>query len=118
MLYLENGTSWSGTGITGRIKTGDFFPSSNIWDETTIRKFKLLTHKFTDVADSDSLEIYYYKNTEEIDGAGVAFVSSDDGVTGACVLFVESSPRIETGLLNVLSKPPQSSLYPRDRLCE
>lgn len=91
MLYLENGTNWGGVGITQRLKTGDFFPSSNIWDETTIRKFKLLTHKFEDVVDTNTLNIYYYKNTEETIGSGVSYIDTDSGITGVNVNFLDTT---------------------------
>ena len=90
MLYLENGTSWAGTGITQRVKTGDFFPSSNIWDETTIRKFKLLTHKFEEVSAQNYLDIYYYGDTEELIGSGITFVDTDD-LTGVKVSFEDTT---------------------------
>jgi len=90
VMYLENGTSWDGTGITQRVKTGDFFPSSDIWDETIIRKFKLLTHKFEDVSASNNLAIYYYKNTAESIGSGVAFIDVADGFTGTFVNFTDA----------------------------
>ena len=89
MLYLEIGTSWNGTGITQRVKTGDFFPSSNIWDETTIRKFKILTHKFEEVSESNFLDIYYYGNTEELIGSGVTWVDTGD-LTGVAVSFEDT----------------------------
>lgn len=91
MIMLENGTSWAGTGITQKVKTGDFFPSSNIWDETLIRKFKLLTHKFEDVSASNTLNIYYYKNTEELIGSGVTWVGTDSGLTGVAVTFTDTA---------------------------
>lgn len=90
MMYLENSTSWDGTGITQRVKTGDFFPTSNIWDSTLIRKFKLLTHKFEEVSDTNALDIYYYKNTEEIIGSGVAWISTDDDITGVFIDFEDT----------------------------
>jgi hypothetical protein len=91
MLELESGTSWASTGITQRVKTGDFFPSSNIWDETVIRKFKILTHKFSEVTASNYLDIYYYNNTEELIGSGITFVDSDSGLTGAFVDFTDTT---------------------------
>jgi hypothetical protein len=91
MLYLENGTSWASTGITQRVKTGDFFPSSNIWEETTIRKFKLLTHKFEDVDEANNLNIYYYNNTEETIGSGIAWISVADGLTGTFINFTDTT---------------------------
>jgi hypothetical protein len=91
MMYLENSTSWAGTGITQRVKTGDFFPTSNIWDETLIRKFKLLTHKFENVSDTNTLSIYYYKNTEEVVGSGVAWIDSTDDITGVNIDFTDTT---------------------------
>jgi len=91
MMYLENGANWDGTGITQRVKTGDFFPTSNIWDETLVRKFKLLTHKFEEVSAENTLDIYYYKNTEEIVGSGIAFVDVADGLTGVFVSFDDAT---------------------------
>ena len=90
MLYLEDGPSWAGGGIAQRVKTGDFFPSSNIWDETLIRKFKLLTHKFEDVTESNTLNIFYYKNTSESIDSGVTFISSDDSVTGVDIDWTDT----------------------------
>jgi len=91
VMYLENGTSWAGTGITQRVKTGDFFPSSNIWEKTTIRKFKLLTHKFEDVAAENVLNIYYYADTEELIGSGISFVNVADGLTGNFINFTDTT---------------------------
>ena len=78
---LEVGTSWDGAGITQVLKTGDFWPSKNIWDETLIRKFKLVAKKITDSGDNE-LSILYYGNTSESAGSGVIFqdASATDGV--------------------------------------
>jgi hypothetical protein len=102
MMYLENGNSWDGTGINQRVKTGDFFPSSNIWDETCIRKFKLLTNKFEDVNEANTLNIFYYGNTEELIGSGVAWVDVDDGLTGVFVSW-EDTTDVEWAATSVVS---------------
>jgi hypothetical protein len=77
MIRHENGTTWNGTGITQTVKTGDFFPSDNIWDETTLRKLKLLTKKITQVSSTNTLNITYYQNTAEDSGIGVIFQDAD-----------------------------------------
>lgn len=72
---LEQGTDWDGAGITQKLKTGDFWPSKNIWDQTTIRKFKLICHK---LAETDNyVTINYYNNGSESAGAGVIHQDAD-----------------------------------------
>ena len=89
MLHLDDSTTWdTSTGITQSLKTGDFFPSKNIWEETCIRKFKLLTHKFEDVTDENILNIFYFNNTDDLSGAGVSF--ADAAETGHFVEFTDT----------------------------
>lgn len=85
---LEQGTNWDGVGITQRLRTGDFWPSKNIWDETLIRKFKVVCKKIADSASND-LSIYYYQNTYEDSGAGVLFQDSDSP-SGIFVDFLDT----------------------------
>jgi hypothetical protein len=74
MMYLENGTSWDGSGITQRVRTGDFFPNNdNMWDETLIRKVKLLTEKLESTTTTDTLDIYTWPDTTSADYSDVAF---------------------------------------------
>jgi hypothetical protein len=88
MVHLENSPTWdSSVGITQTIKTGDFFPSKNVWDQTTIRKFKLLLNKFSDTSDVNVLNIFYFGNTDTLSGAGVSFVNTD--FTGVNVNFTD-----------------------------
>ena len=72
---MEYGTSWDGTGITYKVKTGDFWPTKNFWDETRLRKFKLITKR---IQESHNLLINYYGDTSESAGVGVNFSDSTD----------------------------------------
>jgi hypothetical protein len=51
----------------------------------------LLTHKFEDVAAENTLDIYYYNNTEELIGSGITWVDSVSGLTGVNVDFVDTT---------------------------
>jgi hypothetical protein len=73
MLYLENGNHWNTVAIDMRLKTGDFFPSQNIWDYTRIRKFKILMKKLSTDSTAPSLELHYYSDTSEESGVGVVW---------------------------------------------
>jgi len=89
IVHLDDSTTWDvSTGITQSVKTGDFFPSKNIWDETCIRKFKLLTHKFEDVTDENILNIFYFGDTDDLSGAGVSFSGTE--YTGHNVEFTDT----------------------------
>jgi hypothetical protein len=67
---LEVGTSWgstyadqtSGSGIQQDLKTGDFFPSNNIWDNCLLRKFKIICEKISSTLTVE-LNINYYENS-------------------------------------------------------
>jgi hypothetical protein len=74
LMYLETGKNWDGNPIVQRIRTGDFWPSDNIWDETLLRKFKMYTHK---TAESGvDLDIYFYANTAKAIGNDVNWADS------------------------------------------
>jgi hypothetical protein len=82
MVHLEEGTTWGDTtnaGITQRVKTGDFFPSGNIWDETLIRKFKIFIKRLKGSSVQNTLNITYYTNTEEKAGTGVLWQDAEVG---------------------------------------
>jgi len=68
MVQLESGTTWdngSATGIAQSVTTGNFSPSNNIWDESTIRKVKLLTNELTQVSTTkNTVTLKHYLNTE------------------------------------------------------
>ena len=81
MIILEDGNYWDdGTtaGIAQKVKTGDFFPSNNPWDETLIRKFKIFIKRLTGSSTDNNLEISYYTNTELSAGSGAIW---EDGNT-------------------------------------
>jgi hypothetical protein len=76
MIQLENGTYWddgSAMGITQTVRTGDFFPSQNIWDETTIRKFKIFIRRLSGSSVTNTLQVNYYTDTDLSSGSGVIF---------------------------------------------
>jgi hypothetical protein len=86
MIHLEKGTSWNatyadetiGSVITQKLRTGDFFPSNNIWDETLIRKFKIICKKLTGSisVNSHNLNINYYGDAAN-EAANVIFQDAD-----------------------------------------
>jgi hypothetical protein len=86
MIEIGNGTSWnctyadltSGSGIVQNLRTGDFFPSDNIWDEILIRKFKIICQKIPSsiTTVTHNLNINYYQNAADA-GANVIFVDGD-----------------------------------------
>lgn len=75
VMQLENGPSWDGSPIDQQVKTGDFWPSNNLWDYTTLRKFKLVVKKI-DSANLYPLNLNYFNNTEENPGQSVIMVDS------------------------------------------
>lgn len=72
MMRLENGTSWDGTGITQRVRTGDFWPTNSIWDITKIRRVKVLAKRITE---SHTLKVIYYENTNMSEGTDWTWAS-------------------------------------------
>ncbi len=82
MIHMENGTSWnctysdatSGADIVNKLRTGDFWPNNNIWDQTLLRKLKVICKK---VSGSDHyLYINYYGEAAN-DAANVIFQDSN-----------------------------------------
>jgi hypothetical protein len=80
MIQLESGNTWGdslASGIQQKVKTGDFFPSQNIWDETTIRKWKLFMKKLTNSGATNNLAVSYYKDTETNSGQAITWQDED-----------------------------------------
>lgn len=80
MIHLESGTYWddgNSYGITQTVRTGDFFPSENIWDETIIRKLKIFIERLEGSSKANTLEINTYVNTEIKAGNDVTFQDSN-----------------------------------------
>ena len=67
MVELESGTYWDDgvpTGIAQSVTTGDFYPTNNMWDTTTLRKHKLLVKKLTQVSSTvNTATIKHYLDT-------------------------------------------------------
>jgi len=84
MVELERGTSWNstwsdvtdGTGIEQKVRTGDFFPSDNIWDFTILRKLKILCKKLPASASTTTLQIVSWNNAAE-SGSNVIWQDSN-----------------------------------------
>jgi hypothetical protein len=76
MYQLEEGTAWAtgeGTSypMVNVIQTGDFFPSGNKWDTTTLRRIKLAAKRVTEV--NTRVTVSYYPDTEFPSGAATTF---------------------------------------------
>ena len=72
VMRLENGTSWAGTGITQKVRTGDFWPTNSVWDITKIRRVKVLAKRITE---DHTLKIIYYKDTNMAEGSDFTWSS-------------------------------------------
>lgn len=94
MVEIEEGQSWNctyasptgGSPIEQRVRSGDFFPSNNIWDEVLIRKFKLICEKISSDV-TVNLSTNYYQNAAN-DASNVVFQDSGGG-TGSNVDFTD-----------------------------
>jgi len=111
-LYeLETGNSWNGANIVGVVTVGDFFPTKNQWDETLIRRFKLVTKKIDGTA---AVSIFYRKDTDTDSGLSIAWsdVTADKAVTAAGLAFTDVIPSLsDDGVAGVsFSSAPASSL--------
>ena len=65
-VRLEYGTSWGGSGITQRVKTGDWWPTESIWDMTRLRRVKVIAKRITE---DHTLAVRYYRDTNEAEGS-------------------------------------------------
>ena len=104
MVHLETNTIWDdgGTiGITQKLRTGDFFPSDNIWDETLIRKFKIFTKRLTGSSVTNTLEIVSYIDTEIQPGNDVIFQDSNSEL-GIAVDWKDTSAVVWTTSIPIL----------------
>jgi hypothetical protein len=84
MMYLENGDDWDSTAISQKVRTGDFFPSNNMWDETTLRKLKIIAVQAVTASTLD-VAVRYFGNTDATSGIEVDFQDSGTGYTGVDV---------------------------------
>jgi hypothetical protein len=81
MHILENGTTWGGIPITQKIRTGDFWPSDNIWDTSLIRKFKFYIVKTQE--SGVNLDVTYFADTAANSGNGIIWTDQAAGVSWA-----------------------------------
>jgi hypothetical protein len=113
MVKLEDGTSWNttkssgtdGTGIEQIVKSGDFFPSDNIWDFCILRKLKILCRKLPAASSATTLQITEWGNASE-SGSNVVWQDSD-AAAGINVDFtnmdVDSNSVLETEWVSAAS---------------
>jgi hypothetical protein len=72
VMRLEDGPSWNGAAMEYNIKCGDFWPSNNIWDYTTLRKYKLVCKKLN-TDDNVTVNMFYFNNTDFNSGQSLYF---------------------------------------------
>jgi hypothetical protein len=75
MMRLEYGTSWSGTAISQRVLLGDFWPDSNVWHKTMIRRIKWIVRKTTT---SHILSLLYNPDTQATSSAATLWEDTTD----------------------------------------
>uniref|UniRef100_A0A6H1ZH89 Uncharacterized protein n=1 Tax=viral metagenome TaxID=1070528 RepID=A0A6H1ZH89_9ZZZZ len=75
MVRLENGPTWDGEAIEQKVVTSDHVPGDDIWEQTELRRFKLISVRVDEAVD---LSLSHY-----IDGAtGTTALASIDADTG------------------------------------
>jgi hypothetical protein len=85
VYLLEEGASYNGDPITYTVTTGDFFPSGNQWDITTIRRLKFVLEQLDD-PDSE-VTVQFLADTNPISGENYIFYdvgteSTNSGTAG------------------------------------
>jgi hypothetical protein len=81
VYLLEEGTSYNGDPITYTVTTGDFFPSGNQWDITTIRRLKFVLEQLDD-PDSE-VTVQFLADTNPISGENYIFYDVDTESTNS-----------------------------------
>ena len=90
IMRLEHGPKWaddSDTDMTCIIETGDFFPSGDIWDITSIRRVKTAIKKISESA--KNLAITWYKDTE---ASGTSLTAHDLDAGDVITKFTQAAP--------------------------
>lgn len=107
LMRLEHGASWDGAKIYQEIHTGDFWPTGDVFDETIIRRFKIIAKK---IEESHVLAVVHIKNT--VNSGGVATFMDGNGV-----VFGDGSVEWEeeSMISMVLSENSASRLVKADR---
>ncbi|MFH1641503.1 MAG: hypothetical protein ABIC04_01235, partial [Nanoarchaeota archaeon] len=87
MMLLEDSTSWDGIGITQNVASGDLWPTGSIWDQTRIRRVKIVAKRITEDHD---LKVIYYSDTNMTEGSDVVWTDGDVIWTYGDVVFVSA----------------------------
>ena len=109
---LETGNSWNGSDITGTVTVGDFFPTGSQWDESLIRRLKLVTKKLD--SSGATVSIYYRSDTNTDSGLSLTWsdVTLAKAETAAGLSFVDVIPSLsDTSVAGLkYNSAPASSL--------
>ncbi|MDD5006840.1 MAG: hypothetical protein PHC68_00390 [Syntrophorhabdaceae bacterium] len=70
LARLENGYDWSGVSITQVVETGKFFLDENAWQQTLLRRFKLM---YRPIEENTSVNVVHY---DEDYASGTSIFSS------------------------------------------
>ena len=80
LYQLDHGTTYDGTEITQRIKTGDMWLTENIWDMIELRRMKLVAQRINEVT---PVEIFAYVDTEGDPGMNVIYKNVIPSITAS-----------------------------------
>jgi len=58
MMRLENGTTWDGADITQKVVTADQVPTGDMWDETQVRRVKLIAESVIEASTTTDITLY------------------------------------------------------------
>lgn len=117
VIEFEEGTSWgcqyddldSGAGIEQKVRTGDFFPSNNIWDAVLLRKFKIICEKVSSAL-TINLNIHHYVDAADSAANVIWRDASQGGITGLEVDFYDMDSDDDGSYEVIWASAVQSSL--------
>jgi hypothetical protein len=93
VMRLEHGDDWDGSDISYTIKTADILPTGNIWDQTRIRRVKVLSQT-PDLEEGETvtIQINHYADGETTESTSLDNVVIDpSSYTRASYLVDENS---------------------------
>lgn len=117
MMRLNYGTSWNSATMVHRVKTAAIIPTQSIWDESLIRKIKLVHEAptFTTSDDSITINIRYYVDgaTNSVTGVIAPMVIDYTGYVGDESLELDSGEyfELDTGEYLTLTTLIDARLY-------
>ena len=76
MMRLDNGNTWADTAITSTVETGDFYPTKSMWDQTRIRRHKIIATDITET--TRTVAITHYADTST-SGTSLTALDLDSG---------------------------------------